>query len=496
MFLPKAPDDSQKYLFVKQNRGVFYFFAILSSAFLFSGMFIFVYTHPATFIYGIFVLLSLIYILISYSIGLLGKSFNLEEHQKIIEAGKDFKPSVDVYLPVCGENFEIIKNTWQHVSQLDWPKDKLNVYVLDDGWKDELKALAQEFGFNYIRRDNRPTLKKAGNIRNAFAQTTGNFILILDADFCPRHDFLNETVPYMLDEKIAILQTPQFFEVNKQMSWLEQGSGFVQELFYRLIQVSRNTWNASICVGSCGLYRRSALEPQGGTYAIEHSEDLHTGFSMLIYGYAVRYIPINLAMGVCPDTLSAYFIQQYRWCTGSTSLLTNPMFWKQKLHFMARISYLSGMGYYIVTALAIFISPLPAVYMVWFFPDKLVWFTIIFYLPSFLFGTVFSALWSKSKFTLHSIRARQVSYYAHFFALKDRVLKTTVPWIATGACKNNLERFITFRNTLWIWTSFVTGLILAGSVSNMENWLDYNFYPTIFFTLYNYYINSTILKEQ
>ena len=68
-----------------------------------------------------------------------------------------------------------------------------------------MKNLANEFDFNYIVRPNRPELKKAGNLRYAFSITTGDFIVIFDADFCPREDFLNEVIPYFKDEKIAII---------------------------------------------------------------------------------------------------------------------------------------------------------------------------------------------------------------------------------------------------------------------------------------------------
>lgn len=89
-----------------------------------------------------------------------------------------------------------------------------------------------------IRRDNRPELKKAGNLRYAFARTLGELYAIFDADFCPRPDFLRETVPYFEAEpSIGILQTPQFFRRREEQTWVEQGAGSGQELFYRLIQV-------------------------------------------------------------------------------------------------------------------------------------------------------------------------------------------------------------------------------------------------------------------
>lgn len=88
-----------------------------------------------------------------------------------------------------------------------------------------------------MRRGNRPELKKAGNLRYAFARTSGEAIAIFDADFCPRPDFLRETIPYLADPSIGILQTPQFFRRRVEQTWVEQGAGTSQESFYRLIQV-------------------------------------------------------------------------------------------------------------------------------------------------------------------------------------------------------------------------------------------------------------------
>lgn len=495
--LPQPPSDTQKYLYLKQKKGLFYGCALLSSILLFSGMYLFSLVNPALAFYSLFVTALLMYIAVSYAVGVKGKPFDFIKHKKILAENPASHNSVDIYLPICGEPQEVIANTWKYVSELAWPSHLIKVWVLDDGCSDAARDLAKEMGFEYLRRDDRPFLKKAGNIRNAFKITSGEFIVILDADFCPRPDFLTETIPYMLsDSKIAIVQTPQFFEIKTSQTWIEQASSGIQELFYRLIQVSRNTWGASICVGSCGVYRRSALAQQGGTYPIEHSEDLHTGFSMLKLGFKVQYIPINLAMGVCPDTTPSFFIQQYRWCTGSTSLLTNKMFWQQKMPMMARLSYLSGMGYYLATASALWLAVIPSMVMVWFMPEKLMWFTMIFYTPSFLFGVFFMRWWTYADYTLDALKIRQLSYWAHFFALRDKLLKDTVPWIPTGAAKNNIQRFREFRNYIFWWTSISTFIVLSGSFYNMVYYFDFNFYPTIFFACFNYWLNMSLLKEQ
>ncbi|CAM9677332.1 unnamed protein product, partial [Hapterophycus canaliculatus] len=165
-----------------------------------------------------------------------GKDFQPDVHAEVLHRSRErgYEPSVDVFLPVCKEPLHLLANTWKYVSALDYPDAKINVFVLDDGVSGSVRDLAAEFGFEYVVRDNVPELKKAGNLRNAFARTSGEAIAIFDADFCPRPDFLRETVPYLgEDPSVGIVQTPQFFRLREEQTWVEQGAGVSQEFFYR-----------------------------------------------------------------------------------------------------------------------------------------------------------------------------------------------------------------------------------------------------------------------
>jgi cellulose synthase/poly-beta-1,6-N-acetylglucosamine synthase-like glycosyltransferase len=384
----------------------------------------------------LFVLLLSFYLGLSYFIGVFGDVFNLKTHQDIVKSGKGYEPTIDVYLPSCGEERSIVENTLRHVKLLDYPKDKLKVYVLDDSKDLEhnkwLASLSSDLDFNYISRVNKGELKKAGNIRNAFAQTNGELFLILDADFAPRPDMLKEMSPYMQDKEIAIVQSPQFFTVDDDQNTIQKGAGYIQELFYRLIQVNRQRWNASICVGTCTLYRRSALEAHGGTAAIGYSEDVHTGVQAIYDGYKIKYIPINLSKGVCPDGTMAFLVQQYRWATGSFTLFLNKEFWKSKLPLMTKLNYLSGMLYYIATALCLFLIPVPGLFMLLFYPAKIFYYNLIFSLPSLIYGTFGLALWTRAKWGSYAVKVRQLSYWSHFFAITDKLKDQTIGWIPTG----------------------------------------------------------------
>lgn len=439
----------------------------------------------------IFTTVTTFYLFISYMVGLVSDEFDFEEHSHLKKHYRFFEPTVDVFLPCCGESLEIIENTYKHVKALEY--NYLTVWVLDDGKSDAVKSLAEAYGFGYIRRTGNE-LKKAGNLRHAFRKTVGELIVIFDADFCPRPDFLRETVPYFALDSVAIVQTPQFFRLAESMNWIHKGAAYTQELFYRLIQVNRNHYGGSICVGTNAVYRRKALEAFGGTAAIGYSEDVHTGFNVVNNGWKLFYIPINLACGVCPDSVSSFFIQQYRWSMGSITLFLNKDFWFSNLTFMQKVCYLTGMLYYITTGLAVFISPLPSILVLAFTPENIHWVNYIFAVPSFIFGTVVAAFWSVNKFGFYGPVSRQVSYYAHFFAFKDKLLNSLVPWEPTGNVKNN-ERFIQYVDLMFLWSLITFSLILALSFYRMgQGYAFYNFVTLWVFSFYNYYVSMTALK--
>ena len=269
-----------------------------------------------------------VYQVSSFGLNLFYRQFDLKQHfQKIEEywvvehkkTSADVftpkRPSVDIFLPICGEDLEILENTWRHVSLLKYSNKK--VYVLDDSKSncEKHKILAEHFGFTYFERPNKGEMKKAGNLKYAYERTNGEFVVIFDADFSPHPDFIHELLPYMGDPKVGIVQSPQYFETSKAVhkrSLLEYGAAYAEEPFYRYIQVVRSRVGATICCGSNAIYRRSAINDIGGPVQVPHSEDARTGFALMCKGYQVKYVPVILAIGLCPSNIHSYFHQQHR----------------------------------------------------------------------------------------------------------------------------------------------------------------------------------------
>lgn len=490
--LPSPPTDTEKYLYERTRRLPLYLGGAFSFCSVSTGMWLFVTASRYYVWIAPFIAYIQIYLCISYFVGFCGRDFDMEGHKKIVE---DFPVKadekcelIDVYLPCCKEPLEVLENTYRYVSRIDYPNFK--VWVLDDGGMESVKRLATAYGFNYITRDNKPHLKKAGNLRYAFTRTDGDFFMIFDADFCPRADILKEMLPRMRhDPKIAIVQTPQFFRCRPEQTWVEQGASATQEYFYRVVQVNRDRFGASICVGSNALYRREALAPVGGTAEIGHSEDVHTGFYALTRGWTLKYLPLALACGVSPDTPAACFSQQMRWCSGSSYLLTNPDFWKSSLTKVQKICYLSGMLYYSGSALSIFVIALPGLLLVWIDPGLVFWYNFLFAVPSLLYTSCLVRVWSRANYNFNVTYLITLQQYAYLMALKDRVFRTTAAWVPSGDNNahvpgekkkkpNNKYRNMRILCGCWVWGT-ASAMLVGCGYRIWQGWHWYNFFPLI-----------------
>lgn len=123
-------------------------------------------------------------------------------HRKPISMPEDITKwqSVDIFIPTYNEDLQIVKPTIYASLNLDWPKDKLTIYLLDDGDRPEFKAFAQEVGIRYIARE-KHNFAKAGNINHALSLASGEFVAIFDCDHIPTRSFLQFTMGWFYKMK-------------------------------------------------------------------------------------------------------------------------------------------------------------------------------------------------------------------------------------------------------------------------------------------------------
>jgi cellulose synthase/poly-beta-1,6-N-acetylglucosamine synthase-like glycosyltransferase len=376
------------------------------------------------------------------------RRYSAKAHRRLAESGWDphgDPPSIDVFLPTLGEDLAVLRNTYTYVAAMQW-EGPVNAYVLDDGNRVAVRDLAGEFGFHYISRPNRGHMKKAGNLQYAFTQTAGDHIVILDADFCPRADFLNHLVPYMDDPAVGIVQSPQYFDTAEHVNWIQRTAGATQELFYRWILPSRDRFDAAVCVGTCALYRREALAAAGGFAQIEHSEDIHTGLFLMRAGYHTRYVPAVVSRGLCPSDLAGFLNQQYRWCNGSLVRLDNEHIADSalKMTLRQRFCFWAGVLYYITTALNVIALYIPGLIMASFFPDEVQPIQFVPFLVGLWVYLVVLPFVSKGRWRFEVLRIQMAYSYAHVVAIFHKLRGYSAGWVPTGAVgtTNSLARSI------------------------------------------------------
>lgn len=292
-----------------------------------------------------------IYTWIILILGYIQTAWPLRRQPVPLPADTSLWPTVDVFIPSYNEPLKVVKPTVFAALGMDWPADKLNIYILDDGRRDEFRAFAEEIGVGYlIRPDNRHA--KAGNINHALTQTDGQYVAIFDCDHIPTRSFLQVTMGgFLRDEKLALVQTPHHFfspdpfERNLGLFRRVPNEG---ELFYGLIQDGNDLWNATFFCGSCAVIKRGPLEQVGGIAVETVTEDAHTALKLQRLGYNSAYLRIPQAAGLATESLSAHIGQRIRWARGMAQIfrLDNPFLGKG-LTLAQRICYSNAMLHFL-----------------------------------------------------------------------------------------------------------------------------------------------------
>uniref|UniRef100_UPI0018DFE5E0 UDP-forming cellulose synthase catalytic subunit n=1 Tax=Roseomonas rosulenta TaxID=2748667 RepID=UPI0018DFE5E0 len=260
-------------------------------------------------------------------------------------------PSVDVYIPTYNEDLELVRATVLAALSMDWPPEKLHVWILDDGRRPEFRDFAEQCGAGYIiRPDNKGA--KAGNLNHAMAHTTGDFIAIFDCDHVPTRAFLQMTMGWMLrDPKLGMLQTPHhFYSLDPFERNLSNGRDVPNEglMFYGLVQPGNDLWNATFFCGSCAVIRREAILQAGGVPTETVTEDCHASLRMQRLGWNTAYLRVPLAAGLATDRLMIHIGQRMRWARGMLQIMRvdNPLT-KRGLNLWQRLCYFSAMFHFL-----------------------------------------------------------------------------------------------------------------------------------------------------
>jgi cellulose synthase (UDP-forming) len=277
-------------------------------------------------------------------------------------------PVVDLLIPTFNEPLSLVKYTALAAMNIDWPPDRLNVYILDDGKREEFRLFAEETSIGYMTRDDNEHAK-AGNINHALAQLNAPYVVIFDCDHVPTRSFLQITMGWFLrDKKLGMLQTPHHFyspdpfERNLDQFRTIPNEG---ELFNGIVQDGNDFWNATFFCGSCAVLRRSALDQIGGIAAETVTEDAHTSLRMQKNGWNTAYINIPQAAGLATERLSGHIRQRIRWARGMVQILRieNPLF-ARGLSPAQRLCYFNAMTHFLYALPRLIFLTAPLVYLI------------------------------------------------------------------------------------------------------------------------------------
>lgn len=294
---------------------------------------------------------------------LFAKKYKLE-----LKTLDDFKnnifPSVDVLICTYNEPLSLLEKTMAASLNLNYPKDKLNIYICDDGHRNELKKLCNKYKINYITREDNEGAK-AGNINNALTHIKGDLFAVLDADMIPKKEFLQKTVGYFSDDNMAFIQTPQVY-YNQDIYQYNLGKNIPneQDFFMRDIQEARASRDAVLHVGTNAVFRKKYVEEIGGYPTCSITEDMAVGMLLQEKGYSSALINEELVFGLSANTFTELVKQRDRWCRGNLQVLKhfNPLFSKG-LNFGQKIAYFDGAVYWFSNLQKIVYIVCPLIYL-------------------------------------------------------------------------------------------------------------------------------------
>ncbi len=269
--------------------------------------------------------LSLLYIFL-FSLGQLHLTWVYVKSQKKPKQRelyqKEFTPHVTVQLPIFNEKY-VVERLLDAVSQFDYPKDKLEIQVLDDSTDETTEIILHKIenlrpkglDIKLIHREDRKGFK-AGALDEGYKLAKGEFIAIFDADFLPQADFVKKTIPYFKEEHIGVVQT-RWGHINKDYSVLTQLQAFGLDAHFSIEQSARSTANSFINFnGTCGIWRKQCIGDAGGWSFDTLTEDLDLSYRAQLKGWKFKYLEDVETPGELPIIMNAIKSQQYRWNKG------------------------------------------------------------------------------------------------------------------------------------------------------------------------------------
>ncbi len=301
-------------------------------------------------------------------------------------------PDVDVFIATINEEKDLLKETILACKKMKYPdKEKVHIYICDDGNRKEIKNLTEELNVNYITRNNNIN-SKAGNYNNALTKTNSPYIVTFDADMKPKENFLLKTIPFLIKDKtIGFVQLPQCFDDLDLFQTTFKLNGIIpyeQDYFYHTIQIAKNKTNSVIYCGTNTVISRKALMKTNGFATQTITEDIATGMLIESNGYKGFAINDDLVYGINVKNTESLLKQRSRWCRGCIQTLKNYKIIKNKnLTLRQQLDYLSCIYYWSFGIRTIFYLLVPLLFSLFdisIIQTNIYLFLLLFFIQFFL----------------------------------------------------------------------------------------------------------------
>ncbi|MFQ5448011.1 MAG: cellulose synthase family protein [Saprospiraceae bacterium] len=254
-------------------------------------------------------------------------------------------PFVTIQLPIFNEMY-VVERLVDNIMQLDYPKDRFEVHVLDDSTDETLEITRQKVGeykskgflIEQILRSDRKGFK-AGALKDAMPLAKGEFIAIFDADFLPKPDFLRSTLVHFQDEKVGVVQT-RWEHLNENYSLITRLQALQLNVHFHVEQQGRKAGNYLLQFnGTAGVWRRSTIDDAGGWEADTLTEDLDLSIRAQLKGWEIVYLEEVGSPAELPAEMNGLKSQQFRWMKGGaeTARKMLPTVWRSHLSLGQKI---------------------------------------------------------------------------------------------------------------------------------------------------------------
>jgi cellulose synthase/poly-beta-1,6-N-acetylglucosamine synthase-like glycosyltransferase len=273
-------------------------------------------------------------------------------------------PVVTIQLPMYNELF-VAERLLESISELDYPKDKLELQVLDDS-TDETSGIvakkvaelsARGFDISHMHRTDR-TGFKAGALEIGMKVARGDFLMVFDADFMPSKDIVRRLIHHFTDPKVAMVQA-RWDHLNRDYSMLTRAQALMLDGHFVIEHIARNRSGRFFNFnGTAGIWRKTAIIDAGGWQHDTITEDMDLSFRAQIRGWKFVYVPEAVAPAEVPCEMNSFKGQQFRWAKGSaqTTKKILPMVLKADLPLRIKLEAIfhltNNFAYLFLVALA------------------------------------------------------------------------------------------------------------------------------------------------